>query len=276
MRVRDVADAPILPRANLALPELPQADPRGMSESLDESAATVARDFADALAAHWQTALAPELIGVYLIGSLAHGGFSRRYSDIDVAVITEKGLLPSSLERMRARAASVSEELAPKLSIFWTDRSFSVGRFPPLDRADYIDHAVTVIERDRVAPTRPALNEVRSYLAAGPLTNWATAAEAFAARDALDPKDRKSYLRALLYPARFVLSWTTGRMASNDDAVAYLARHAPDGLDVALIRRALACRQSAADPDLLFPERTLLPLHVAACKVLVAGTQASG
>ena len=69
------------------------------------------------------------LIGIYLIGSLAHGGFSRRYSDIDVAVITESGLSHPLLEQMRRDAASVSSALAPKISIFWTDRTFSVGRF---------------------------------------------------------------------------------------------------------------------------------------------------
>src|SRR5438093_12121004 len=110
-----------------------------MSASLDEIAAAAARDFARALAESWQAE--PELLGSYLIGSLAHGGFSRRYSDIDVAVITERGLTPPALERLRARAASVSAELAPKLSIFWTDRGFSIGRFPPLDCADYLDSA---------------------------------------------------------------------------------------------------------------------------------------
>ena len=39
-----------------------------------------------------------------------------------------------------------------------------------------------------------------------PFTNWIKSAEAFAASDALAVADRKSYLRALLYPARFVAS----------------------------------------------------------------------
>ena len=38
----------------------------------------------------------------------------------------------------------------------------------------------------------------------------------------LDAKDRKAYLRALLYPARLCFSYATGLMTSNDDAVAYL------------------------------------------------------
>ncbi len=44
-----------------------------------------------------------------------------------------------------------------------------------------------------------------------------------------------------------------------------------DGLDVALVRRALQCRHDAADPDMLFPSRDALPRQVAACARLIAG-----
>ena len=245
-----------------------------MSTSPDQLAAIAARNFGTALAARWRGE--PGLIGIYLIGSLAHGGFSRRYSDIDIAVITENGLSPSALDRMRADAVSVSDELAAKLSIFWSDRVFSIGRFPPLDRADYLDHAVTLMEREHVVPARPMLEEVRRYLAGAPFGNWANACETFAARDSLDPNDRKSYLRALLYPARFVSSWLTGGMASNDDAVAHLTEHAPWGLDVPLIQRALACRQAARDPDPLFGARKQLPRQVTACAAVISQGKVAG
>jgi predicted nucleotidyltransferase len=38
-----------------------------------------------------EEALSRELLGAYLIGSLAHAGFSRRYSHIDIALVTEAG-----------------------------------------------------------------------------------------------------------------------------------------------------------------------------------------
>ena len=240
----------------------------------DQLAAAAASDFARRLATRWQADLQDELLGIYLLGSLAHGGFSRRYSDIDIAVITESGLAPATLDALKAAATGVSGELGPKVSIFWTDRRFGVGRFPPLDRADYLDHAVTLYERERVAPARPMLDEVRAYLTGAPLASWVKAAGAFAASDALDPKDRKSYLRALLYPARFMMSFMTGKMASNDDAVARLSDWALPGLDLELIRRALACRHAAGDPDPLFPSRTLLPRQVAAITSFVAESEA--
>jgi len=241
-----------------------------MSPNPDDLAAASACEFARHLCDRWQALLGHDLLGVYLLGSLAHGGFSRRYSDIDVAVIAQNGLFPDALARVRLDAAIVAPDLAPKLSIFWTDRTFSCGRFPPLDRIDYLDHAATLVERARLAPERPSIVEVRRYLAGEPFANWKKASQEFATSNYLDAKDRKSYLRALLYPARLVFSWITGQMDSNDVAVGYLSQEAPDGLDLDIVRRALACRRAASDPDLLFSSRTLLPRQVAACAAMMA------
>src|SRR5205085_2774674 len=111
-----------------------------------------ALDFTHRIADFWDRYLGVGLIGVHLIGSLAHGGFSFRYSDIDMAVVAEDALTSEDLTRMGDRATAFSAELAPKLSLFWTDRQFSVGRFPSLDRVDLIDHGIALIERERVRP----------------------------------------------------------------------------------------------------------------------------
>ena len=229
-----------------------------------------ARDFASRTVPVWQTMLGPELIGIYLIGSLAHGGFSDRYSDVDVALITEQGLSPDQLERGKAEAAALSGDWGPKLSVFWADRNFSLGRFPPLDRVDYLDHAVPLFEDEYVRPPRPALREVQEYLRGAPFANWAEQARRFASAMSLEPKDRKPYLRTLLYPARLCFSFVTGRMGSNDEAVVFLADGAPAGLDLDLISRAQQCRQADADPDPLFAERMKLPAQVEACAMLIA------
>jgi predicted nucleotidyltransferase len=214
------------------------------------------------------------LIGVYLIGSLAHGGFSARYSDVDMAFIVERPLTPGDLDRLRRAAAERSAELAARLSIFWTDRNFSAGRFPPLDRIDTIDHGVALVERQRVMPPRPALAEVRAYLAGEPFENWSRDAMRLSALDRLAADDRKRYLRTLLYPARFLYSWQTGRISSNDAAVAFLQDEPPAGLDLDLIGRALQCRIDCDDPDALFGDRSKLPRLVDACRQLVVGPAA--
>jgi len=233
-------------------------------------APAAAADFARRLVPFWQQALGPELLGVYLIGSLAHGGFSARYSDVDIAVIAGSGLSPKLLERAKAAAVALSADWGPKLSIFWTDRGFTAGRFPPLDRIDYLDHAIALFESERVRPARPTLQEVQDYLAGAAFTGWADQARRFANAEALEPKDRKPYLRALLYPARFCFSHLTGRMGSNDQAVEFLAEARPPGLDVSLLDRALKCRQADADPDPLFSARAVLLSQIEACAALIA------
>lgn len=229
-----------------------------------------ARELAARVAAHWERTLGPALLGAYLIGSLAHGGFNRRYSDIDLALVTEEGIGEAMIDAAGAEARRIDPDLAPKLSLFWADRGFSKGRFPPLDRIDYLDHAVPLELRERVNPARPTLGEVRDYLKGRPFETWAERSARFAALDRLEPQDHKPYLRAQLYPARFVFSWMTGDVASNDAAVAYLEAHLPEGLDPGPIERALTCRRAAADPDNLFGLRGRLPGQVDALRGLMS------
>lgn len=237
----------------------------------DLEAQSRARSLAEHVAAHWERSLGSALLGAYLIGSLGHGGFNRRYSDIDLALVTEEGISEEQITAAREEAQAFDADLAAKLSLFWTDRGFSKGRFPPLDRLDYLDHAAVLMERERVDPKRPSKDEIRAYLRGRPFETWAARAEGFAVLDALEPADRKPYLRAHLYPARFVYSWMTGNIASNDRAVTYLGDHLPEGLALDPIQQALKCRLAAGDPDGLFGLRIVLPGQVEAVKALIEG-----
>jgi predicted nucleotidyltransferase len=233
-------------------------------------------EFARRIVPFWQAELGPQLLGAYLTGSLAHGGFSRRYSDVDMALVIETGLSAQTLDSVRSKAVALSPDWGPKLSVFWADRNFGLGRFPPLDRVDLIDHAIVLMERERVRPARPTLQEVRQYLGGAPFASWRDQVRRFATAETLAPPDRKPYLRTLLYPGRFCYSWMTGCIGSNDDAVSFLAKTRPARLDLELITRALECRQSDGDPDSLFAARTSLPSQVEACAVLIAAPAPEG
>jgi predicted nucleotidyltransferase len=235
-------------------------------EAHDERAAAA---FAGRMAEAWSELLGLRMLGIYLIGSLAHGGFTGRYSDIDMAVIAADGVRPDELDAMRALATAIAPELAPKLSIFWADRGFTIGRLPPLDRADYVDHAVPLIERERVRPARPSRAEIRAYLLGQPFAAWTNEVRRFAGASGLLPAEHKPYVRCLLYPARLLYSWATGAMASNDEAVSFLAWRPVPGLDFPLIERALKCRQAGRDPDYLFAERAALVRQHAACAAAI-------
>src|SRR4051812_19678883 len=90
---------------------------RSIDQNADTSAQAAATDFAHRMVPIWQS-VGRELLGAYLIGSLAHGGFSRRYSDVDVALVTEVGLSSLALDCLRNEAAALSADWAPKLSVF--------------------------------------------------------------------------------------------------------------------------------------------------------------
>jgi predicted nucleotidyltransferase len=222
------------------------------------------------LASSYQAQLGDRLIGAYLIGSLAHGGFSHRYSDVDVALITESALDITTLTTLRGLAAECDATLSQKLSVFWSDRGFTKGRFPPLDLIDYLDRAVVLTERERVLPVRPTLDEIHVYLSGAPFANWTENAHRFAGMTALAPGDHKLFIRTLLYPARLVYSWSTGLMGSNDDAVKFTREHPPPGMNTDILTRALTYRQAAADPDELFPASLILPDQVKSCRQFIA------
>ena len=231
----------------------------------DRNAYAAALELSNVMAAYWKELLGKNLLGFYLLGSLAHGGFNRRYSDIDLGLVAEIPLTDAMLDTMRSHARSLAPELADKISLFWTDRSFAVGRFPPLDRLDFLDHSLALTEREAVRPDRPSLDDIRTYLQGAPFINWAKNTETFAALETLEPENHKPFLRSFLYAARFVYSWTTGTMASNDEAMALLQRDPPPRLDIELLVRAFRIRLDATDPDPLFEDRKSLPGLVEAC-----------
>ncbi len=239
-----------------------------MTSDPDQTVRDAAIELADHIADFLQRKLQDRFIGFYLLGSLAHGGFSRRYSDIDLGLISESGISETDITDLRNEATARNPGLAAKLSLFWTDRTFSVGRFPPLDRVDYLDHAVALREAERVVPERPDMDEIRAYLIGQPLENWRTNSRKYS--DLVDLPDdlHKPFLRAFLYAARFCYSWRTGLMGSNDVAVEYLKQNPVNGLDTGLIEIALEIRHNAADPVDLFPARKRLPEIVSACTAL--------
>jgi hypothetical protein len=121
----------------------------------NEIARTAAIDFAHRLVPYWQEALGTGLLGAYVIGSAAHAGFNRRYSDLDIAVITTEGLSPQAHDRLRSEAVALSADWGSKVSVFWANRHFSLGRFPPLDRIDYLDHAVVLMSASALSHRGP-------------------------------------------------------------------------------------------------------------------------
>jgi hypothetical protein len=109
---------------------------RPMHRTTDDSARVAAIGFANRLVPFFHAELGPELLGI--LSSLAHGGFGWRYSDIDIAVITESGLSTQTLDRVRGEAIALSADLG-SMAFRLLDRpafyprpisSFGSGRLP--------------------------------------------------------------------------------------------------------------------------------------------------
>ena len=83
-----------------------------MQHSPDAPARRAAIALAEEMAGFWQRRPGGDLLGAYLIGSLAHGGFSRRYSDIDMLVLSERGVNTDDQQAMRAAAAAAARMMA--------------------------------------------------------------------------------------------------------------------------------------------------------------------
>ena len=82
-------------------------------------------DYVACVAAYFKSALADSLIAAYKLGSLAHGGFSKIYSDIDVGLLLTCTEPPAAMTALIAEAKTLDAEYGKKLSVFWDNPEFS-------------------------------------------------------------------------------------------------------------------------------------------------------
>lgn len=156
------------------------------------------------------------------------------------------------MDRKITEAKTLDDEYGKKLSIFWGNPEYSWGRLPVLDRLDLLDHGVPLLNDQRAEFRRPAREEIRQALRQSVERSWRPKIGELGGLTELEPKDRKPYIRAILYPARLIFSWDNLAVDSNDRAVEYLRNVRPSGLDLGPIEMALACRQGKCSAEDVF------------------------
>ena len=208
------------------------------------------------VAEFFHSQLGPSLVDAYKLGSLAHGGFSAIYSDIDVGLLLNCVEAPPTMAGWIAEAKTLDAELGKKLSIFWGNPECSWGRLPNLDRLDLLDHGVALLNAHKPQFRRPTKAEIRDELLKSIERSWQPRLPELNGLTELTPETRKPYIRAILYAARLIYSWDKLAMDSNDHAVEYLHQVQPPGLDLAPIDMALACRQEKCTAEDVFALRT--------------------
>ncbi len=213
-------------------------------------------DFVARVAEYFQVKLGSSLVDAYKLGSLAHGGFSDIYSDIDVGLLLNCPDAPARMAGLIAEAKTLDAEYGRKLSVFWGNPEFIWGRLPNLDRLDLLDHGVPLLNGHKPQFRRPTKQEIRDELLRSIEKSWKPRLPELYALTELIPANRKPYIRAILYAARLIYSWDNLAMNSNDRAVEYLHRVQPPDLDLKPIDMALACRQEKCTADEVFARRT--------------------
>jgi predicted nucleotidyltransferase len=219
-------------------------------------AADPINNFVLRVAEHFELKLGESLVEGYKLGSLAHGGFSEIYSDIDVGLVLKCSDPPAQMSELIAGAKLLDPEYGKKLSVFWGDPEFTWGRLPVIDRLDLLDHGVPLLHGINPAFRRPTRDEIQQEQLQSIERSWKARLPELSRLTSLEAKDRKPYIRAILYAARLIYTWDNLVIDSNDCAVEYLHQLQPSGLDLKPIDMALACRNGRCTAEDVFALRT--------------------
>lgn len=214
------------------------------------------QSFVYRVAEHFQSRLGASFVEAYKLGSLAHGGFSDIYSDIDVGLLLDCSEPPNQMSEVTAGAKSLNDDYGRKLSVFWGNPDFAWGRLPVIDRLDLLDHGVPLLRGIKPSFRRPTKDEIHREQLESVERSWKSRLPELSRLTALKEKDRKPYIRAILYAARLIYTWDNLVVASNDRAVEYLHEAQPDGLDLKPINMALACRNGHCTAEAVFALQT--------------------
>jgi predicted nucleotidyltransferase len=244
----------------------------------------------------YRVALGDRLLAAYALGSLAHGGFSELVSDIDLGLIVGDPLLPDDDARIQAVAdveRSKASALHRRLSVFWGTPSTlrgeqDAGRFPALDRLDLVESGRLLAGTDEIRGglPHPGASELLvtgavfalEYLAGVPRTRDpspraavstrpapADATEEIRSPDLLVSRGVRRLTKLVLFPVRFLYTAATGRVGTNEHAVAsYLADGTAPGrelVEAAYGWRTVAPADTSAAASLLREHIVPLYLH---------------
>lgn len=203
-------------------------------------------------------AFADRLVATFVIGSVAHGGFSRLVSDVDLAVLVADPLTADDRTTIAeiTRAVHTLGGLAERLSVFWSSPSAltgeigpAAGRLPALDRLDLAAHGqlrrggfdLTTIVR----PTQRDLVVEATQFAIEKLSTT-TVVEELSDPRALVAGGARHLTKRILFPVRFTFTALTGEMGTNESAAAWWVDSGYPAGD--LVRRAAAWRTERVDP----------------------------
>ncbi|NES84803.1 MAG: nucleotidyltransferase domain-containing protein [Moorea sp. SIO2B7] len=214
-------------------------------------------------------------VAVYIMGSLARGGFSEIVSDIDIGIIIEEPIEQEdkiTIDKIKTRYIQKYPSVKNNISIFWgsVDSLNGVvdeGRFPPFDRIDLIDHGL-LIEGTDIKPNliRPSKKELEIAGAKFALNYLGTEEKIreFNECSLMASKGDVYITKTILFPARFIYLARTGKIAGNDVSYQYYIDNF-EGDDAALIKLGYKWRLESvptSSEDIIIPlNKGIAPLY---------------
>lgn len=192
-----------------------------------------------------QAVLGSEIEAIFVLGSLAHGGFAPLVSDVDVAIVVRATATGTAEQMARVQSLVVekgSSPLSERLSVFWADwQTVRTGegahsRLGPVDRLDLLDSGRLLLGSDQREPSvRPSRQEL-VVMSADHILNKFTDAYLDGLRDtpALLAGGPRAITKAILFPVRFIYTLRTGRIGLNEDSARWYAAEGLPGSALAL------------------------------------------
>jgi len=175
------------------------------------------------------------LVSIYVMGSLARGGFSESASDIDLGIIYDK---PS--HNTEEIFSNIKEELKQKYNLIKNNISIFYGsiseinnkkgsfRYPPFDRLDLIKHALLIsgneVRQKLIEPNKEELLIATANFALGYLATEIRIRECKNPMLIID-KGLTYLTKTILFPVRFIYFEKTDSISGNDVSVNYYLNH---------------------------------------------------
>src|SRR3990167_5082577 len=171
------------------------------------------------------------LLSYYVIGSLAHGGFSPLVSDVDIAIITTdyNNADAKHIEQISNFVIKCDLPLCDRISIFWSNvRDLSVstlksgrGRFPAIDKLDLLNYGILFYGKDiKNQLNRPEIHNIlidSSTFAIKYLLNDEMLTE-IGESELLITRDARKLTKIVLFPIRLLYTLKTHRIGQNEHA----------------------------------------------------------
>lgn len=204
------------------------------------------------------------MLSCYILGSIAHGGYIRNVSDIDIAIIfkelyhNDNQLIDKIIEYIHTSRWKLSK----RVSIFWGSlesiNDKTAGRFYIFDVIDLVENGILIFGKDVRKGLNIPLNDqlkhavIKYFLDV--FFNPKNLYEVINPEKYLSKYFKKKYFRYLftriLFPLRCIYTLKTCKIAANHTALEQYIKESTESYSSLLVQLIFFCRENNTIPSL--------------------------